>query len=34
VLGTVMNKYEAPRGRSSKASEDGYYPLVPSDYYY
>jgi capsular exopolysaccharide synthesis family protein len=32
VLGTVMNKYEAPRG-SSRASEYGYFPLVPSDYY-
>lgn len=29
VLGTVMNKYEAPR---SRASEDGYYPIVPTDY--
>jgi len=30
VLGTVMNKYEAPsRGR---ATEDGYYPIVPTDY--
>jgi capsular exopolysaccharide synthesis family protein len=30
VLGTVMNKYEAPsRGR---AAEDGYYPIVPTDY--
>lgn len=29
VLGTVMNRYEAPRGR---ATEDGYYPLVPTDH--
>jgi capsular exopolysaccharide synthesis family protein len=30
VLGTVMNKYEAPR---SRAPEDGYYPPVPTDHY-
>lgn len=30
VLGTVMNKYEAP-GRD-KATDGGYYPTVPSDY--
>jgi capsular exopolysaccharide synthesis family protein len=29
VLGTVMNKYDAPRGRTS---DDGYYPLAPTDY--
>jgi capsular exopolysaccharide synthesis family protein len=29
VLGTVMNKYEAPRGR---ATEDGYHSIVPTDY--
>jgi capsular exopolysaccharide synthesis family protein len=30
VLGTVMNKYEAPR---SRATEEGYYPPVPTDHY-
>jgi polysaccharide biosynthesis transport protein len=29
VLGTVMNKYDAPRGRTT---DDGYYPLSPTDY--
>jgi Mrp family chromosome partitioning ATPase len=29
VLGTVMNKYDAPKGRTT---DDGYYPLVPTDY--
>jgi capsular exopolysaccharide synthesis family protein len=29
VLGTVMNKYEVPRARTT---EDGYYPIVPTDY--
>jgi capsular exopolysaccharide synthesis family protein len=29
VLGTVMNKYEAPRVR---ATEEGYSPLVPTDH--
>jgi capsular exopolysaccharide synthesis family protein len=29
VLGTIMNKYEVPRAR---ATEDGYYPIVPTDY--
>jgi capsular exopolysaccharide synthesis family protein len=29
VLGTVMNKYDAPRDRTT---DDGYYPLVPTDY--
>ena len=28
VLGTVMNKYDAPKGRTT---DDGYYPLGPTD---